>query len=193
MYRGLVPDFFQPAPELQDLLLGADHEETVAGLEVGIAGWEDKAMGVALDAADEDADFAKPGEFRDWAIHVGATLWDGDVFAGEVGEGCGVFGGTDAGGEMTFGDGQLVGGTEEEKAVAGVEGFISAGVHPGEAIAIEGEDGASGRLTEAEVADAASGDVGLEGEGDFGNFQIPMAWLVEDGKGDACGGSWVGG
>lgn len=83
-FLGLGPSFLQPTPELQDLLLGADHEETVAGLEVGIAGGEDRALAAALDAAHEDSDFAEAGQFGKGSIHVGASVGDGHAFAGEV-------------------------------------------------------------------------------------------------------------
>lgn len=88
---------------------------------------------------------------------------------------------------MAFGDGQLVGGTEEEQAISRIQGFFAAGIHPGVTVAIEGEDGATGCLAESEVADAAAGDVGLEGEGDLGDFEVPVAGLIEDGQSDAGG------
>ncbi len=167
--------------------MGADHEETVAGLEVGIAGGQDGALAAALDAADEDADLAQGGQFGEGAIRVGTAVGDRNAFAGEVGEGDCVLGGTDAGGEVTFGDGQLIGGTEQEESISGIKGFVAAGIHPGIAIAIEGEDGATGSLTETEIADASAGDVGLEWEGDLGDFEVPVAGLIEDGQGDAGG------
>ncbi len=182
-------DWGEEAAEGFDLGMGAEDKQFVAGLELVPTAWGEVDARAVADSAELNSGGADEVEREQGLAGEGGAIGDDDGFHGQLVEAGGEFLGARSGAECAGGLGQLVGGTEEEEFVEGVERGVCVGVGDTESLAIDADEGAAVVLADGDLADGFPCAGGVGGERDFVDIEVPIGGL----GGSRGEPGWVGG